>query len=509
MQKQIIKILFDNEPIGTKPLLLEDTLLSIREALKNRVNLPYLFLDKEGKEKKKEIEKDILLKDISENKTLKLKSEKVSNVNILIGEKKIFSVVCSDIVNLNSIRNAINKKAKGDFNFLDINGFPIDVKDEGDYSVKDILHNNSIKLKGNLNLIKENKENDIGSNLKKDDTDDVVILTYKINEKILKPDIKNIYIFGYMFVNNNFDKCKIIVNEIEMNLCSYIEISKLKIYKDNTFKIKLKGLKNVTDMSGMFNCGNYIISLPDISNFKTSKVTKMVSLFAHCEELTSLPDISNWDTSNVSDMSFIFESCKSVISLPDISSWNTKNVTNMRGMFRYCESLTYLPDISNWNTAKVTDMSMLFQRLERIRSLPDISEWNTSNNTNLSSMFEFCFKLEKLPDISNWNTSKVKDMSSMFCRCDYLEKMPNIAKWNTENVTSMSTMFCNCSLFKSLPDISKWNTQNVTSIFHMFYSCHNLSRLPDISKWNTQKVSKKDLENIFYGCEKKEDCFIF
>ena len=58
MQKQIIKILFDDEPIGTKPLLLDDTLLSIREVLKDRVNLPYLFLDKEGNEIKKEIEKE-------------------------------------------------------------------------------------------------------------------------------------------------------------------------------------------------------------------------------------------------------------------------------------------------------------------------------------------------------------------------------------------------------------------------------------------------------------------
>ena len=349
-----------------------------------------------------------LKKKLRKNKTLKLRSEKVSSVNILIEEKKIFSVVCSDIINLTSIRNAINKNAKGAFNFLDINGFPIDEKEESDYSVKDILYNNSIKLKGDLNLVKEN-----------DITDDIFILTYKINEKILKPDIKDIYIFGNMFVGNNFDKCKIIVNEIEMDLCSSIEISKLKLYKDNSFKIKLKGLKNVTDMSGMFNCGNFIISLPDISNFNTSKVIKINSLFAYCGELTSLPDISKWDTSNVTDMSFVFKGCKSLISLPDISSWNTKNVTNIKGIFMNCKSLTYLPDISNWNTTNVTDMSMLFEGLENIRSLPDISQWNTSKNTNLRSMFEFCFKLEKLPDISNWNTSKVKDMSSMFCRCDY------------------------------------------------------------------------------------------
>ena len=505
MQKQIIKILFNDEAIGTKPLLLDDTLLSIRETLQDRVNLPYLFLDKEGNVIKKEVEKDVLLKNIIENKMLKLKAEKVSSVNIIIGEKKLFSIDCSDIQNLTSVRNIINSKTKGNFNFLDIDGFPINIKEESDYSVKDIICNNSIKLKGNLNFV---KENDIESNRRKDGTDDITILTYRINEKILKPDIKEIFIFGYSFVSKNFDKCKIIVNENEMELSACIEISKLQLYKDNSFKIKLKGLKNITDMSGMFNCGNIFVSLPDISNFDTSKVTKMNNLFENCDGLTSLPDISKWDTSNVTDMSFMFSNCESLISLPDISSWNTKNVTNIRGMFFNCKSLTYLPDISDWNTSKVTDMSMLFQGLENIRSLPDISEWNTTNNTNMNSMFQFCFKLEKLPDISNWNTSKVKDMGHMFCRCDYLEKLPDISKWNTQNVTSMYCMFCNCSSLKSLPDISKWNTQNVTRMFHMFYSCNSLSRLPDISNWNTQNLEKGDLESIFSGIEKKEDCFI-
>ena len=505
MQKQIIKILFDNESIGTKPLSIDDNLLSIREALKDRINLPYLFLGREGDEIKKGIEKEILLKDITENKILKLRAEKFSRLKILIGEQ-VFSLECSDIQNLTSIRNAINKKAKGNFNFLDIDGFPINIKEESEYSVKDILNNNSIKLKGNLNFV---KENDIKSNLKKDEKDDYIILTYKINPEILKPDIYQIPIFGHEFVNNNFSKCKIIVNEIEMDLCAEVEISKLKLYKDNSFQIKLKGIKNITDISGMLCCGDYIISLPDISKFNTSKVTNMAKLFENCNKITSLPDISKWDTSNVTDMSYMFSQCRSLISLPDISYWNTRNVTNIKGLFFQCESLKYLPDISDWNTSKVTNMSKLFEGMQSLESLPDISQWNTSNTTDMNRMFCLCKKLEKLPDISNWNTSKVKEMGSMFCRCDYLEKLPNISKWNTEIVTSMFEMFSNCNSLKSLPDITRWNTKNVTRMFHMFYNCYSLSRLPDISQWNTQKVEKSDLDDIFYGCKQKEDCLIF
>ena len=43
--------------------------------------------------------------------------------------------------------------------------------------------------------------------------------------------------------------------------------------------IKLKGIKNITDMSYMFY---------------------------ECSKLSSLPDISKWNTSNVKDMSYIF-----------------------------------------------------------------------------------------------------------------------------------------------------------------------------------------------------------
>ena len=72
-------------------------------------------------------------------------------------------------------------------------------------------------------------------------------------------------IFGEKFVENNKYKSKIIINGKEEELCSYYDIEKTK---NDIFKIKLKGINNINDISYMF-CG--------------------------CESLLTLSDISNWN----------------------------------------------------------------------------------------------------------------------------------------------------------------------------------------------------------------------
>ena len=59
-------------------------------------------------------------------------------------------------------------------------------------------------------------------------------------------------------------------------------------------------------------------------------------------------------------MENMFSFCSSLISLPDISNWDTKKVTNMKKMFYQCSSLNILPDLSKWNITKVNDMEDMF-----------------------------------------------------------------------------------------------------------------------------------------------------
>ena len=119
----------------------------------------------------------------------------------------------------------------------------------------------------------------------------------------------NINIFGYNFIKNNKNICKMIIDNKEYELAKKYNG---KRSNNNKLKIKLKGINNVTNMSYMFS---------------------------GCSSLLSLPDISNWNTNNVIDMSAMFFECSSLSFLPDISKWNTDKVTDLNNMFSWCKSL--------------------------------------------------------------------------------------------------------------------------------------------------------------------------
>ena len=282
--------------------------------------------------------------------------------------------------------------------------------------------------------------------------------TLEIRYKIY--DSQNVRIFGEKFVENNSDKCKLIINDNEKNLCSEISIDdNLELEGDN-LKIKLILKGDIIDMSYMFCDCDTLLSIYNFSELDTSKATKMNHMFSGCKLLLSLPDISNWDTSNV---------------------------TTISSMFCGCKLLDSIPDISKWNISKVTDMSYLFSGCESLTSLPDISIWNTNNVIDITSIFENCNILINLPDISKWNTSKVNKMGEIFCNCSFLESVPDISKWDTANVTHISGMFYGCSSLKKIPDISKWNASNIKFKKNMFNECSSLLSVPDITKWNNNK----------------------
>lgn len=150
MKKQITKIELDGKPIGTKPLLLDDTLATLRNKLQDKFNSSYFFLDKDENIISKENENDYTLEKISVGKVLKLKSdtEGQSGINILLNESNICSSNFLNSQYLDEIRNLLQEKIESQFTFLDQDGNPIDKNDESDLTLEDILNNGSLKLKG-------------------------------------------------------------------------------------------------------------------------------------------------------------------------------------------------------------------------------------------------------------------------------------------------------------------------------------------------------------------------
>ena len=261
---------------------------------------------------------------------------------------------------------------------------------------KYIMYKNEIK--DNTNIIKNNKKEgniniNIPNNIPINQLNQMTII-YNIVEN--KNSIK---IFGYDFVENNKNKCYLIINGKQRELCVYLNMNEIKI-ENNQLKIKIKENKHITNMSCMFS---------------------------DCSSLVSLPDISKWNTANVTDMNYMFCNCSSLVSFPDISKWNTANATNMSYMFYSCYSLKSLPDLSKWNTSNVTNMSHMFYGCSSLVSLPDLSKWNTANVTNMNSMFSDCRSLKSFPDISKWKLNKELDKRCVFDRCN-ISIIPEIFK---------------------------------------------------------------------------------
>ena len=256
------------------------------------------------------------------------------------------------------------------------------------------------------NIISEfNRKNNNNSIINKFETkvNEITIL-YKIN----KGD-KRIKIFGRKFIENNKDKCKIIINNKEQEICEYLDINK-NISNKEILEIKLKETKTITNMSYIFGryykLEEYNLSLISIIDFSWNmeNVTDISGIFAFCPSLSYISDISKWNTKNVTDMSYLFNICKSLKAIPDISQWNTKNVKNMSNMFNMCYSLSSLPDISKWDASNVECMHLMFNQCFSLISIPDISKWKIRNPYIINSaIFDECISSSILPNIYKWD----------------------------------------------------------------------------------------------------------
>ena len=258
-----------------------------------------------------------------------------------------------------------------------------------------------------------------------------IILKYEFDKVSIKSH--KVELFGEIFVNNNKEKCFLIINERIMELSRYIylpEIIENYIIKILIFPIQLDvklikpKRKVVNDISFMFYGISTLLPSSDFSEFNTINITKMSYMFYNCLSLKQIPDISKFNTNNVNDMSYMFYNCSSLKLLPDISKFDTSNVSNMSYLFFNCSSLKKLPDISKWNMENIEDINNMFAYCKLLISIPDISNWNINENKikNINYLFYGCSSLSSLPNILKWNIDKNLFTSNMFERCNIIKK---------------------------------------------------------------------------------------
>ena len=163
MSKTITKIELDGTKIVSKPFLLDETLSSIRDKIKERTNnINYAFLDSDGNNIEYEDEKDFKLSDIIVDKTIKLSSLEKGNgqsIKILLNNNEICSKNISQTAYLSELRACLINDIKESFKFLDNDGCDIDLNDEKDFTIKDIIDKQYVKIKCDKNIQKTPEPN--------------------------------------------------------------------------------------------------------------------------------------------------------------------------------------------------------------------------------------------------------------------------------------------------------------------------------------------------------------
>ena len=171
-------------------------------------------------------------------------------------------------------------------------------------------------------------------------------------------------------------------------------------------------IKNIVEV---FNSGKTNLNCID-----TSKITDMSNLFDSGNYNKSLDniDISKWNVSNVKYMQFMFDGYENFNC--DLSKWDVSNVENMKGMFSWC--IKFNCDLSKWNVNNVTNMDFMFDNCKNFDC--NLSNWDVHNVISMKYMFANCVNF-KAEGIEKWNINKVINMDFMFDNCMKLKKIPS------------------------------------------------------------------------------------
>ena len=119
MKKEIIRIELNGKIIGSKPLFFHDNLISIRLRLKEKIKEEFIFLDKDGNNIDIEDENDYLLKDIENEKIIRIKNneKKIPELKIFLKDKYIYSTICGLDNNIYNLRKLLKDKINENFIF--------------------------------------------------------------------------------------------------------------------------------------------------------------------------------------------------------------------------------------------------------------------------------------------------------------------------------------------------------------------------------------------------------
>ena len=154
MSKVITKIELDEKIICSKVLLLDESLYSIRNKIKEKTkNINFQFLDVDGNRIEIKNENDLkLINALNDGKIKIISIENKELIKIIMNGKEFGYKNLFQKQNLDEVRNILKSEINQDFIFKDLKGINIQKENEKYFSIKDVLDNQSINLEFNNQL---------------------------------------------------------------------------------------------------------------------------------------------------------------------------------------------------------------------------------------------------------------------------------------------------------------------------------------------------------------------
>ena len=290
---------------------------------------------------------------------------------------------------------------------------------------------------------------------------------YQMKYKIEKTKSYNVQlkILDKIFVKNNRNKGKIIIENKKYYLKEFIQLNN---FKKSELKIDILFNENISNISYMFNNSKSLKEFSMKNNIENKEIDY---------DYFEIEEINNELEYNINkikeDKGTLYEGLIDNIINSKLTEISKKESLETKSIYSRLDIL----QIKNKSEEMICE-----NKIQLLSSFYD--KLNFNNIIDMSFMFYNCESLVSLPDLSKWNNNivnNVNDISYMFSDCRSLSSLPDLSKWNINNVINISYMFKNCISLSSLPDISKWNTNNVNDMTSMFYNCESLLSLPDIS----------------------------
>jgi len=238
-----------------------------------------------------------------------------------------------------------------------------------------------------------------------------------------------IRIFGEKFVNNNKDKCHLIIYN---NDCELKEKYNFKEKGEQTITLVID--EEIVNFEGMFCLYKGIFPLTDASSLQdldTSEAINLSSMFCCCNRIADFSFVQNWDVSKCENFEYIFINC-SFSNVNFLSNWNTMKAISLRGVFERCCKLSDITGIKNWNVKNSKYFSYMFYYCENLIDVNAIQYWNMTNALEIDYMFCYCKKLNNMDSLYKWKLNSKVDKTNVVSSCSNLKNIPSNLKVDDE-----------------------------------------------------------------------------